>query len=423
MAARSLDMNFGIFETGRRLQWTYNMAVDARRRAGQKHGTASRTDADEQWQEIERGKWLWRLPLGDIPDHVFSTLSPMLKRFMREQNKELWSFDEVHSQVRVPARMLTGWYDRLIGIIDNFSGMVENGPASLRNQHRLIVGPWGHANDNLVRRQRPLDFGPFADTTYAAEAVRWFDYQLKGVDDGIGSEPSVKLFVMGENRWRLEDSWPPARARSTELFLHSGGSANTVLGDGELSTREPGSESPDEYEYDPKDPVMSLMGLNSQAAPRNQSPLDGRSDVLVYATPPLSSPVDVIGPVELKLWVASTAPDTDFTAKLVDVHPDGLAVNLSYGITRASYRDGYEDPKLMDPGTLYELTVKLHPTGVRFGEGHRIRLDVSSSDFPNFDRHHNTAADFWSDDELRVARQTVFHDRERPSRLILPVVE
>ena len=168
---------------------------------------------------------------------------------------------------------------------------------------------------------------------------------------------------------------------------------------------------------------MSLMGLNSQAAPRNQSPLDGRSDVLVYATPPLSSPVDVIGPVELKLWVASTAPDTDFTAKLVDVHPDGLAVNLSYGITRASYRDGYEDPKLMDPGTLYELTVKLHPTGVRFGEGHRIRLDVSSSDFPNFDRHHNTAADFWSDDELRVARQTVFHDRERPSRLILPVVE
>ena len=167
---------------------------------------------------------------------------------------------------------------------------------------------------------------------------------------------------------------------------------------------------------------MSLMDLSAQAAVRDQSPLDVREDILVYTTPPLDRPVTVIGPVTLKLWVASSAPETDFTAKLIDVRPDGLAVNLSYGIMRTSYREGYDEPKPMEPGTPYELTIRLGPTGIRFGEGHRIRLDVASSDFPNFDRNHNTGADFWSDSELRVARQTVFHDRERPSRLLLSVV-
>ena len=167
---------------------------------------------------------------------------------------------------------------------------------------------------------------------------------------------------------------------------------------------------------------MSLMDLSAQAAVRDQSPLNARDDILVYATPPLDRPVTVIGPVTLRLWVASSAPETDFTAKLIDVRPDGLAVNLSYGIMRTSYREGYEEPKPMEPETPYELTIRLGPTGIRFGEGHRIRLDVASSDFPNFDRNHNTGADFWSDSELRVARQTVFHDRERPSRLLLSVV-
>ena len=422
MSSRLRDLNFGIFETGRRLQWTYNMAVDARHRLGEKGGPASRQEADAWWQEVERGKWIWRLPLGEIPDQLFSSLAPMLKRYMSEQNREFWAFDEVHGKVDVPVCMLTGWYDRLVGTIDNFSGMVENGPANLRDQHRLVVGPWGHSNSSLVRHQGPLDFGQHADTTYTDEVTRWFDYTLKGIDRGIGSEPPIKLFVMGENRWRFEESWPLPGARWVDFFLRSGGSANTVWGDGELSVHGPKDERPDKYDYDPRDPVMSLMDVSAQAAPRDQSPLNGRRDILVYATPPLSSPLTVIGPVELKLWVASTAPDTDFTAKLIDVHPSGLAVNLSYGILRARYRDGYDDPKLMEPSTPYELTIRLNPTGIRFGEGHRIRLDISSSDFPNFDRHHNTAADFWADAELRVAQQTIFHDTERPSRLSLPVV-
>ena len=422
MASRILDLNFGVFETGRRLQWTYNMAVDARRRAGDDRSPSTRAEADLQWHEVERGKWIWRLPLADIPDRVFSTLSPMLKRYMREQNREFWAFDRIHSRVEVPTCQVTGWYDRLIGTIDNFTGMVANGPAALRGQHRITIGPWGHDSGAFVRRQGPLDFGPEADTTYADEVARWYDYRFKGVDTGVGSEPPVKLFVMNENRWRYEEQWPPAGAGEIELFLHSSGRANSVGGDGVLSASEPSEERPDRYDYDPSDPVMSLMDLGAQAAVRDQSPLDAREDILVYATPPLDRPVTVIGPVTLRLWVTSSAPETDFTAKLIDVRPDGLAVNVSYGIMRTSYMEGYDEPKPMEPETPYELAIRLGPTGIRFGEGHRIRLDVASSDFPNFDRNHNTGADFWSDSELRVARQTVFHDRDRPSRLLLSVV-
>ena len=421
MASRLMDLNFGIFETGRRLQWTHNMAVDAGRRAGNTSGPGSREEADRWWQEVHRGKWVWHLPLDDIPDGVFSTLAPKLKRYMREQNKEFWAFPEIHNQVAVPTCQLTGWYDRLIGTVDNFAGMAENGLEALKDQHRIVIGPWGHSNVELVGRQGPLDFGPQANTTYVAQVARWYDYRFKGVDTGIGSEPPVKLFVMGENRWRFEEQWPPPGTRYVEFFLHSKGAANTVRGDGVLSTTEPQDERPDEYDYDPRDPVMSLMGLDAQAAPRDQAPLDDREDILVFATPPLASPVEMIGPVVLKLWASSTAVETDFTAKLIDVHPNGLAVNLSYGIMRTSYRDGYENPAPMQPGEPYEFTIKLGPTGIRFGEGHRIRLDISSSDFPNFDRNHNTGADFWSDAELRTAHQKVYHDREHPSRLVLPL--
>ena len=422
MSARLLDLNFGVFETGRRLQWTHKMAVDARRRAGEQFGPRTADEADVQWHEVERAKWIWYLPLDSIPDHVFSTLTPLLKTYLREQDKEFWAFDKIHRLVNVPTCQLTGWYDRLIGTIDNFMGMVKEGPASLRGQHRLIIGPWGHNNERLIRDQGPLDFGPDADTTYSEEVARWYNYRFKGIDNGFESQPPVKLFVMGENRWRFENEWPLARTQYTEFFLHSGDSANAGWGNGAISTAEPGSEKPDEYIYDPRDPVMSMMGIDAQASPRDQAPLNGRQDILVYQTPPLQEEIEVTGPVILKLWAASSAPDTDFTAKLVDVHPNGLAVNLTYGIMRARYRDGYDKPTLIEPGRPYEYTIRLNPTSILFQRGHRIRLDVSSSDFPNFDRNHNTGADFWSDTELRIAHQQVFHDSARPSRLILPVI-
>jgi putative CocE/NonD family hydrolase len=155
MSSQLMAPTFGIFETGRRLQWTHNMAVDARRRTGEMRGPSTRAEADTRWYEVERGKWIWHLPLDDIPDYVFSTLSPMLKRYMREQNKEFWAFDKIHSRVNVATCQVTGWYDRLVGTIENFSGMVKNGPASLRDQHRIVIGPWGHDNGAFVGRQGP----------------------------------------------------------------------------------------------------------------------------------------------------------------------------------------------------------------------------------------------------------------------------
>ena len=422
MSSRLLDMNFGVFETNRRLQFAYVMAADSRRRAGDASGPRTSEEADEQWYEVERGKWIWYLPLGDIPDHAFSTLTPALKRYLTEQNKEFWAFDKNYHRVNVATCQVTGWYDRLIGTVDNFAGMEKEGPESLRGQHRLIIGPWEHDSSNYTQHQGPLDFGPDANITYPDVISRWYDYQFKGIDNGIESEPPVKLFVMGENRWRFENEWPLARTRYTEFFLHSDGNANTVSGDGTISTSPPTSESPDEYDYDPRDPVMSLMDISAQSAPRDQGPLDGRTDILVYQTAQLQEDIEVTGPVTLKLWAASSAPDTDFCAKLIDVHPSGLAVNLSYGITRARYRNGYNNPSLIEPGKPYEYTIRINPTGILFTRGHRIRIDVSSSDFPNFDRNHNTGADYWLDAELRVAHQTVFHESKHPSRLVLPVI-
>ena len=253
--------------------------------------------------------------------------------------------------------------------------------------------------------------------------AHWYDYHLKGIDDGIGCEAPVQLFILGLDKWRGEHEWPLARTRWTDWYLAGGGNANTVRGDGLLSREPPAAESPpDRYVYDPRDPVMSLMSPDAQAAPVDQSPHDHRADILNYQTPPLDDDLEVTGPVTLKLFAATDGPDTDWTAKLSVVHADGLCVNLTYGILRASHRAGFEVPRNLEPGRPYEYTIRLNPVGIRFRRGERIRLSVSSSDFPNFDRNHNTGRDYWSDTELRPARQTVFHDAARPSRLILPVI-
>jgi putative CocE/NonD family hydrolase len=234
----------------------------------------------------------------------------------------------------------------------------------------------------------------------------------------------VQMWVLGEEKWRGENEWPLARTEYTNFYLHSQGGANTVGGDGSLSTEKPSaSESgSDEYDYDPRDPVMSLMSSNSQAAPVDQSPHDHREDILVYDFPVFDSELEVTGPVSLKLWAKTDGPDTDFTAKLAIVYEDGLAVNLTYGIMRTQYRNGYENPTLLEPGELAEYTIKLNPIGCMFKSGQKLRLYVSSSDFPNFDRNHNTGKDYWSDAELRTAHQTILHSTDHPSHLVLPVI-
>ena len=422
MGTDSLDMNFGIFETGRRLEWSYMMAADMRRRSGASHGPHDPVDAVAQWRAIERGKWIWYLPFGDLPDEPFSTLTPQLKKFLPEQAVALWKFKDIHPKVKVPAFMFTGWWDRVIGTMKQFSGMEANGPAGLRGQHRLVVGPWSHMMTELHRDLGPVDYGPDGEETWENLILKWSDYRLKGIDTGIDSEPPVKLFILGENRWRYEHEWPLEQAEDVPFYLHSDGKANTPAGDGGLSRDEPGAERPDAYAYDPRDPVMSVMDIDAQPMPRDQKPLDGRQDVVVYQTAAFSAPLTIIGPVTLRLWAASDAPDTDWTAKLVLVYEDGPAVNLTYGIMRASYRDGFTRPSLIEPGVPYEYVIQMNPVGIQIQPRQRLRLDISSSDFPNFDRNHNTGKDYWSDTEMRTARQTILHDAEHPSHLALPVI-
>ena len=418
----ALDLTCGIFETGRRLEWTYKMAADARRREKDSTGPMTSEAAQERWHAVERGKYIWWLPLAGIPAEIFSTLDGQLQTYHREQHREISDFGSFHKKVNTPIMQITGWWDRLIGTIDNFVGVVENGPERLRGQHRLVIGPWGHDSTQFNRKIGPVDYGPDADRSYADMIANWYDFQIKDQDNGLQADDPVQLYVLGENRWRGEREWPLARAEYTAFYLHSGGSANTVAGNGSLSIESPGDEDPDRFTYDPRDPVMSLMSAESQAAPVDQAPHDYRRDILFYQTPKLAQEVEITGPVELILWAQTDAPDTDWTAKLAVVLEDGMAVNLTYGIMRAQYREGFSQPRPIEANVPLEYTVRLNPTGILLKPGQRLRLYVSSSDFPNFDRNHNTGKPYWSDAQLRSARQIVFHDGERPSRLLLPVI-
>jgi len=419
MASSILNHTRGIFETGRRLHWMYQQAADQKRRAGFPEITAA--EAHSRWYDVERFKWVWFLPLDEIPETAFGSLTPQLREYMRQQAVETWGFDEVHPDISVPTCSLTGWYDRILGAIEHYEGMEANGPEAVKGTHRMIVGPWGHGMTALCRNQGPLDFGPEADTLYADHLLDWCDQQLKG--KAPKNTAPVRVFVMGQNQWQNEQEWPLARTQYTDFFLHSDGNANSARGQGRLSADTPGDLAPDGYVYDPRDPVMSMMGRNIQMEPRFQAPLDDRDDILVYRTAPLEQDLRVIGPVRVELWVSSDAPDTDFTAKLVDEDESGQAVNITYGILRCEYRDGYDvKAPHMTPENIYKIEITLNPTGNLFRAGHRIRLDISSSDFPNVDRNHNTGRDFWSDAELRPAKQTLFHDSSRPSRLVLPII-
>jgi putative CocE/NonD family hydrolase len=424
MCENLLDLNFGIFETGRRLEWTHMMGADMRLKAGDTDGPLTPAEANRRWAEVERGKYIWWLPLGDIPGQLFSTLNEQLQTYHRAQNVEFMRFGEFHSKVNVPTLQITGWWDRLIGTVDNFEGLTKRGAEELRDQHRLIIGPWGHDPTDFSRKIGPVDYGPEADRKYHSMITRWYDYQFKGYANGIEEEDPIQMFVLGENVWRGEKEWPLARTQFTPFYLHSEGSANTVFGNGSLSIDTPSSSEAesDEYDYDPRDPVMSLMRADSQAAPVDQSPHDHRQDVLFYETPVLQEELELTGPVRLKLWAKTDGPDTDWAARLAIVFEDGLAMNLTYGIMRAQYREGYENPKLLEPGETYEYDVKLNPVGVLLKPGQKLRLYVASSDFPNFDRNHNTGTPYWEDEELRVAHQTVFHSADKPSHLILPVI-
>ena len=239
------------------------------------------------------------------------------------------------------------------------------------------------------------------------------------------AEPPVSIFVMGENRWRSEHEWPLARTHYVRWYFHSGGAANTLDGDGGLSTVPPGAEEPaDTYVYDPRDPAPTLRG-NTLMIPHgvaDQRPAESRPDVLVYTSEPLARDLEITGPIKVQLFAASSAPDTDFTAKLVLVRPDGYAQNLQDGIIRARYRTSARQPSFITPGQVYEYSIDLWATSQLCLAGHRLRVEISSSNFPRFDRNPNTGAPLGLDARLETARQTIRHTAEYPSHILLPVI-
>ena len=376
------------------------------------------------------------LPLQDLPLLKEHNLAPYyydwLKHPTDDEYWQQWKIEAHHDKVTVPALNVGGWYDIFLGgTIRNYLGMRRHGGSAAARQHQhLVIGPWKHGVP-LSSISGDMAFGIMAESfaiDFEGVQLRWYDHWLKGMDNGVRHEAPVRLFVMGDNAWRDEQEWPLARTQYTRYYLHSHGRANSLHGDGVLSTAEPGAEQPDRFLYDPRHPVPTRGGplcCWPGALPQgvyDQTVVESREDVLVYSTPPLAQDVEVTGPVVVTLYAASSAVDTDFTAKLVDVHPSGFVQNLTDGIIRARYRQSTTRAELLEPGKVYAYTIDLWATSNVFKAGHCIRVEISSSNFPRFDRHPNTGGDLATATELAPAIQTVYHDGTYPSHVTLPLI-
>ncbi len=376
-----------------------------------------------------------RLPLVDQP--LLAELSPYyLDWLTHPQPGAYWepgSPNAAYERITAPALNVGGWFDIFLwGTLENYTGMRRRGGSEVARQNqRLIIGPWSHMNYTGSFPEREFGMGAGVRAIdLTGLHLRWYDRWLKGEPNGVEPEPPVKLFVMGIDQWRNEADWPLPDTQYRSYYLHSGGGANSLRGDGALSVEPPGDEPADTFLYDPHRPVPTLGGQvlipgGNGTGPRDQREVEARDDVLVYSTPVLDAPVEVTGPVELELFIASSTPDTDFTGKLIDVHPDGRAMLLTEGILRARYRTSFTGPELMEPGEIYALRLDLWATSNVFLPGHRIRLEVSSSNFPRFTRNSNTGGDVATEPAkaYRPAIQQVFHDPAHRSRLILPIIE
>jgi uncharacterized protein len=392
----------------------------------------------------------WHLPLNTMPKIVGRKARFYDDWIAHPDYDDYWkplSVEEHFGKITVPVHTFGGWFDIFSqGTLRGYVGMSQKGGSEqARKMSSLIIGPWGHGSS---QKFGALDFGAHAHVDTNAIQLRWYDYFLKGIDNGFTSEPPVKLFVMGRNEWVAEREYPLARTQYRPMYFASSGRANGDRGDGRLTWEKPGAEkaggapasgasasgssasgssSMDRFRYDPNDPVPSVGGNNccgtpTPAGPMDQRPIEGRRDILIYTSDYLDEEIEVTGPVKVVLHASSDAVDTDFVAKLVDVYPDGSTYNMAEGILRARYRDGLGTPKPLTPGEVYKMEIDLVGTSVAFRKGHRIRVHVTSSHFPQFDRNPNTGAKFGTTSDVKIANQTIYHDAARPSHILLPVI-
>ena len=427
----------GAFELGWQIPYAILMARDTIARKGLTAALLPRLErelapAQTPWAPPLSPEAYRRLPLtawAELLEPVAGYLTDYLRQ--AEDGPAWWSLnlERRHGEIDVPMYHVTSWYDIFLhGGLANFSGLRRHAmTAAARAAQKLLVGPWAHLfpyTSPTSTGTGEIDFGPAALIDLHEIQLRWFDHWLKGIDTGLLDEPPVKIFVMGVNRWRDEHEWPLARTRYTPYYLHGRGRANAAGDDGFLGPESPGDETPDRFVYDPNDPVPTRGGntLILAMGVMDQRPVEARPDVLVYTSHVVTDALEVTGPVAVTLFAASSAPDTDFTAKLVDVRPDGYAQNLADGIVRARYRSSRQKPVPLTPGEVSRFTIDLWATSHVFLPGHRIRVEISSSNFPRFDRNLNTGGDQATGTRWQAAQQTVFHDARYPSHIVLPVI-
>jgi putative CocE/NonD family hydrolase len=379
---------------------------------------------------IDKKKWnqqeaLRYLPLSTMDDMIGFEVDYLRDSVAHPEFDDYWQqyrMTDSLDKVSAPNITVSGWYDIFVSqAFKNIERIKNEATSSLaRKNQYMVVGPWKHGISVKVGE---IDFGQEARDKNSYLQKQWFSHWLKGEDTDVDNWAPLRIFVMGKNKWRDEYKWPLERTKYTPYYFHSTTGANSINGDGALSVSLPGDEPVDKYVYDPADPVPTKGGCNLTiaAGPYDQSEIEERHDVLVYTTDVLEEDLEVTGPVKVILHAASSALDTDWTAKLVDVYPDGRAMNICDGIIRARYRDGGA-ANFIEPGKIYRYEIDLWVTSNVFLKGHRIRVEISSSNFPRFDRNPNTGHKFGADAEIKKAKQSVYHDAEHPSHILMPVV-
>jgi putative CocE/NonD family hydrolase len=374
-------------------------------------------------------------PLKDIAKRLGLPRDPYAQFYSHETYdrflQKLWT-DDMNESMRVPCYFVSGWYDdSLKGALDHFPALTKDYSARKTcKNHKLLIGPWPHALSapfNSSRKLGDFDYGPQSIVPLDREAIRWFDFWLKGIDNGVMKEPKVRVFLMGKNRWIDSNKFPLSSTKKQRLFLAADGPSNGLSGHGKLVANKglAGYKvSKSTFTYNPTNPAPSPFSKEYFQDGTNEDlrPIQRRDDILVFTSAPVNKPLNIIGPVEAELFVSTSAVDTDFITRLSDVHPNGYAQRICRGISRLRYRDGYDRIRLAEPGEIVKIRVDMWGTGQQFQKEHCIRLEVTSSAFPSVAPNYNTGGSLWEEKDPIIANQTVYHSKEFPSHLILPEI-
>jgi putative CocE/NonD family hydrolase len=403
-------------------------------------------DLAQQLPPVDWSKAFWHLPVMDLikavdgPHGIFADSMPgiatggaMIKRAPNDPAWYRGGLWHENMKINVPGLYFMSWYDVSVGPnLAEYNTVRKTADPGIRDQQYAVIAPTLHCSYKRATEQTIVGERDMGDARYDYDALTWawFDHFLKGEANGLlDTMPKVRYYTMGLNKWQTSDTWPPRGAESMTFFLGSNGHANTLNGDGVLTTKTPSKDLPDAFSYDPMNPVPShggnvcCQGNALQGGALDQREIEQRPDVLVYTSEPLKEGIEVSGPIEFTVYVSSDRRDTDITVKLIDVYPDGRAYNLDETIQRLRYRNGYDKPLAwMEPGKVYPVTLQPMTTSNWFDAGHRIRIEVSSSNFPRFDRNLNTGGNNYDETEGLVARNSVHHSRQYPSKITLTVV-